>query len=139
MPRKLHHELYIFEGALYDYKLDQSNFIINVSGVDYPDLPLWVKKPRYLDKVKIKFINFSYLKFETTFNINNITDESVTNSAIILGCLRSRSDDTLLGYGGVVDILGMVDIPSSFTLDIVCQDIELDLSDVSLSSNTFLY
>ncbi len=128
LPRESHQELYIFEGVLYDYKLDQNTFMINVSGVDYPDLPAWVKKPRYLDKVKIRFINFSYLEFETTFNINNVAGESVTNSKIILGSLRP--DDALLGYGGVVDILGILGIPSSFTLDLVCQDIELELSNI---------
>ena len=63
IPRKDYQFLYIYEGTLFNYTLKNDEFHIIVNCVDYPDLPQELPTPSYSDWVKIKFKQFSYLKF----------------------------------------------------------------------------
>ena len=63
IPRKDYQFLYIYEGTLLNYTLKNDEFHIIVNCVDYPDLPQEIPMPNYSDWVKIKFKQFSYLKF----------------------------------------------------------------------------
>lgn len=63
IPRKDHQSLHIIEGSLLNYTLKNDEFHIIVKNVNYPDFPQEIPTPNYTDWVKIKFKQFSYLKF----------------------------------------------------------------------------
>lgn len=122
IPRKYHQDLYIFEGHLYDFSIvnDQLNIIIN--GVEYPSLPEEIITPDYLDKVKISFKGFSYLKFD-------ICIESPGNLQSSFKFGEVKDSENLLDYSGGWGEFGDFDVPSGFFIEIICQDIELEFMD----------
>ena len=63
IPREYYQFLHIIEGSLLGYTLKNDEFHIIVKNVDYPDFPQEIPTPNYTDWVKIKFKQFSYLKF----------------------------------------------------------------------------
>ena len=126
IPRKDYQFLYIYEGTLLNYTLKNNEFHIIVNCVDYPDLPQEIPIPNYSDWVKIKFKQFSYLKFiygyatkSQDINIDNILE---------LGELKQ--DDEILDYGGALEVIGRrYDLPTGFSIYIVCREIELEFLD----------
>ncbi|WP_308073657.1 hypothetical protein [Neisseria polysaccharea] len=126
IPRKDHQFLYIIEGSLLSYTLKNDEFHIIVNCVDYPDFPQEIPMPNYSDWVRIKFKQFSYLKFiygyatkSQDINIDNILE---------LGELKQ--DDEILDYGGALEVIGRrYDLPTGFSIYIVCREVELEFLD----------
>ncbi|WP_308017984.1 hypothetical protein [Neisseria bergeri] len=126
IPRKDHQFLYIIEGSLLSYTLKNNEFHIIVNCVDYPDLPQELPTPSYSDWVKIKFKQFSYLKFIYGYATKS-QDINIDNT-LELGELKQ--DDEILDYGGALALIGRrYNLPTSFSIDIVCREIELEFLD----------
>ncbi|WP_301818217.1 hypothetical protein [Neisseria maigaei] len=126
IPRKDYQFLYIFEGALLNYTLKNDEFHIIVNCVDYPDLPQENPTPNYTDWVKIKFKQFSYLKFIYGYATKS-QDKKIKN---VLELGELKQDDEILDYGGTLELIGgRYDLPTGFSIDIVCREIELEFLD----------
>lgn len=126
IPRKDHQFLYIIERSLLNYTLKNDEFHTIVNCVDYPDLPQEIPMPNYSDWVKIKFKQFSYLKFIYGYATEN-QDINIDNT-LELGELKQ--DDEILDYGGTLALIGgRYDLPTGFSIDIVCREIELEFLD----------
>ena len=126
ISRKDYQFLYIYEGTLLNYTLKNNEFHIIVNCVDYPDLPQEIPMPNYSDWVKIKFKQFSYLKFIYGYTTEN-QDINIDNT-LELGELKQ--DDEILDYGGTLALIGgRYDLPTGFSIYIVCREIELEFLD----------
>ncbi|HHR3322402.1 TPA: hypothetical protein ACS4OT_001003 [Neisseria meningitidis] len=126
IPEKDYQFLYIYEGTLLNYTLKNDEFHIIVNCVDYPDLPQEIPMPNYSDWVKIKFKQFSYLKFVYGYATKN-RDKDIDNT-LELGELKQ--DDEILDYGGALELIGgRCDLLTGFSIDIVCREIELEFLD----------
>ncbi|WP_308034537.1 hypothetical protein [Neisseria lactamica] len=126
IPRKDYQFLYIFEGALLNYTLKNNEFHIIVNCVDYPDLPQEIPMPNYSEWVKIKFKQFSYLKFIYGYATKS-QDKKIKN---VLELGELKQDDEILDYGGTLELIGgRYDLPTGFSIDIVCREIELEFLD----------
>ncbi|MFU8617641.1 hypothetical protein [Neisseria sp. LACPHL-SPEC-2024-00856] len=126
IPRKDYQFLYIFEGALLNYTLKNDEFHIIVNCVDYPDLPQEIPMPNYSDWVKIKFKQFSYLKFIYVYATKS-QDKKIKN---VLELGELKQDDEILDYGGTLELIGgRYDLPTAFSIYIVCREIELEFLD----------
>lgn len=123
IPKEDHKWLYIFEGSLLHYTIKNTELDIVVNCVDYPNLPKEIPALDYFDWVKIKFKDFSYLKLEYGYQFRK-QEKQILNT-LELGELKENDD--LLDYGGALELLGgKYDIPTGFTIEIVCQEIELE-------------
>ena len=126
IPRKDYQFLYIYEGTLLNYTLKNNEFHIIVNCVDYPDLPQEIPMPNYSDWVKIKFKQFSYLKFIYGYATKS-QDKDIDN---VLELGELKQDDEILDYGGTLALIGgRYDLPTGFGIYIVCQEIELEFLD----------
>ena len=126
IPRKDHQFLYIIEGSLLSYTLKNDEFHIIVNCVDYPDFPQEIPMPNYSDWVKIKFKQFSYLKFIYVYATKS-QDKKIKN---VLELGELKQDDEILDYGGTLELIGgRYDLPTGFSIDIVCWEIELEFLD----------
>ena len=126
IPRKYHQSLHIIEGSLLNYTLKNDEFHIIVNCVDYPDLPQEIPMPNYSDWVKIKFKQFSYLKFVYVYATKS-QDKKIKN---VLELGELKQDDEILDYGGTLELIGgRYDLPTGFSIDIVCREIELEFLD----------
>ena len=126
IPRKDHQFLYIIEGSLLSYTLKNDEFHIIVNCVDYPDFPQEIPTPNYTDWVKIKFKQFSYLKFIYVYATKS-QDKKIKN---VLELGELKQDDEILDYGGTLELIGgRYDLPTGFSIDIVCREIELEFLD----------
>ncbi|HEZ6601549.1 TPA: hypothetical protein WI652_000796 [Neisseria meningitidis] len=126
MPKKDYQFLYIYEGTLLNYTLKNDEFHIIVKDVDYPDFPQEIPMPNYSEWVKIKFKQFSYLKFIYGYATKN-QDKNIKN---VLELGELKQDDEILDYGGALEVIGgRYDLPTGFSIDIVCQEIELEFLD----------
>ncbi|HID8644138.1 TPA: hypothetical protein ACXIOD_001768 [Neisseria meningitidis] len=126
IPKKDYQFLYIYEGTLFNYTLKNNEFHIIVNCVDYPDLPQEIPMPNYSDWVKIKFKQFSYLKFIYGYATKN-QDKNIKN---VLELGELKQDDEILDYGGALEVIGgRYDLPTGFSIDIVCREIELEFLD----------
>ncbi|HHK5604787.1 TPA: hypothetical protein ACQUJM_001114 [Neisseria polysaccharea] len=126
IPRKDYQFLYIFEGALLNYTLKNDEFDIIVNCVDYLDFPQEIPTPNYTDWVKIKFKQFSYLKFIYGYATKS-QDKKIKN---VLELGELKQDDEILDYGGTLELIGgRYDLPTGFSIDIVCREIELEFLD----------
>lgn len=126
IPRKDYQFLYIFEGALLNYTLKNNELHIIVNCVDYPDLPQEIPMPNYSDWVRIKFKQFSYLKFIYGYATKS-QDKKIKN---VLELGELKQDDEILDYGGTLELIGgRYDLPTGFSIDIVCREIELEFLD----------
>lgn len=126
IPKKDYQFLYIYEGTLLNYTLKNDEFHIIVNCVDYPDLPQELPTPSYSDWVKIKFKQFSYLKFIYGYATKS-QDKDIDN---ILELGELKQDDEILDYGGTLELIGgRCDLLTGFSIDIVCREIELEFLD----------
>ena len=126
IPRKDHQFLYIIEGSLLSYTLKNDEFHIIVNCVDYPDFPQEIPMPNYSDWVRIKFKQFSYLKFIYVYATKS-QDKKIKN---VLELGELKQDDEILDYGGTLELIGgRYDLPTGFIIDIVCREIELEFLD----------
>ena len=126
IPRKDYQFLYIYEGTLLNYTLKNNEFHIIVNCVDYPDLPQEIPMPNYSDWVKIKFKQFSYLKFIYVYATKS-QDKKIKN---VLELGELKQDDEILDYGGTLELIGgRCDLLTGFSIDIVCREIELEFLD----------
>ena len=126
IPKKDYQFLYIYEGTLLNYTLKNDEFHIIVNCVDYLDLPQELPTPSYSDWVKIKFKQFSYLKFIYGYATKS-QDKDIDN---ILELGELKQDDEILDYGGTLDLIGgRCDLLTGFSIDIVCREIELEFLD----------
>ena len=126
IPKKDYQFLYIYEGTLLNYTLKNDEFHIIVNCVDYPDLPQEIPMPNYSDWVKIKFKQFSYLKFIYGYATKS-QDKDIDN---VLELGELKQDDEILDYGGTLALIGgRYDLPTGFGIYIVCQEIELEFLD----------
>ena len=120
------HALHIIEGALLNYTLKNDEFHIIVNCVDYPDFPQEIPTPNYTDWVKIKFKQFSYLKFIYVYATKS-QDKKIKN---VLELGELKQDDEILDYGGTLELIGgRYDLPTGFSIYIVCREIELEFLD----------
>lgn len=123
IPRKDYQFLYIYEGTLLNYTLKNNEFHIIVNCVDYPDLPQEIPMPNYSDWVKIKFKQFSYLKFIYGYATKS-QDKDIDN---VLELGELKQDDEILDYGGTLELIGgRCNLLTGFSIDIVCREIELE-------------
>ena len=126
IPRKDHQFLYIIEGSLLSYTLKNDEFHIIVNCVDYPDFPQEIPMPNYSDWVRIKFKQFSYLKFIYVYATKS-QDKKIKN---VLELGELKQDDEILDYGGTLELIGgRCDLLTGFSIDIVCREIELEFLD----------
>ena len=126
IPRKDYQFLYIYEGTLLNYTLKNDEFHIIVNCVDYPDFPQEIPTPNYSDWVKIKFKQFSYLKFRYEYATKS-QDKKIKN---VLELGELKQDDEILDYGGTLELIGgRYDLPTGFSIYIVCREIELEFLD----------
>ena len=126
IPRKDYQFLYIYEGTLLNYTLKNNEFHIIVNCVDYPDLPQEIPMPNYSDWVKIKFKQFSYLKFIYGYATKS-QDKDIDN---VLELGELKQEDEILDYGGTLELIGgRCDLLTGFSIDIVCREIELEFLD----------
>ncbi|EET44944.1 hypothetical protein NEISICOT_01274 [Neisseria sicca ATCC 29256] len=126
IPRKYYQSLHIIEGSLLSYTLKNDEFHIIVNCVDYPDFPQEISTPNYTDWVKIKFNQFSYLKFIYGYATKS-QDKNIKN---VLELGELKQDDEILDYGGTLELIGgRYDLPTGFSIDIVCREIELEFLD----------
>ncbi|HEY9963938.1 TPA: hypothetical protein WD493_000923 [Neisseria meningitidis] len=94
--------------------------------MDYPDFPQEIPTPNYIDWVKIKFKQFSYLKFIYGYATKS-QDKDIDN---ILELGELKQDDEILDYGGTLELIGgRCDLLTGFSIDIVCREIELEFLD----------
>ncbi|SUD90625.1 hypothetical protein [Psychrobacter phenylpyruvicus] len=120
IPKKFHQNLYIFEGGLQHYHIYNKSLTIITNLVDYYEPSIDIRLPDYMDTVKIFFKNFRYLKLNTSY----VIESDHYNNIIELG--EYRDGNELLDYGGVLYWLGSLDVPTSWILEVVCEDIELE-------------
>ena len=126
IPRKYYQSLHIIEGSLLSYTLKNDEFHIIVNCVDYPDFPQEISTPNYTDWVKIKFNQFSYLKFIYGYATKS-QDKNIKN---VLELGELKQDDEILDYGGTLEVIGgRYDLPTGFSIYIVCREIELEFLD----------
>ena len=126
IPRKDHQFLYIIEGSLLSYTLKNDEFHIIVNCVDYPDFPQEIPMPNYSDWVRIKFKQFSYLKFIYVYATKS-QDKKIKN---VLELGELKQDDEIWDYGGTLELIGgRYDLPTGFSIYIVCREIELEFLD----------
>ncbi|EFC88628.1 MULTISPECIES: hypothetical protein [Neisseria] len=126
IPRKDHQFLYIIEGSLLSYTLKNDELHIIVNCVDYPDFPQEIPMPNYSEWVRIKFKQFSYLKFIYVYATKS-QDKKIKN---VLELGELKQDDEILDYGGTLELIGgRYDLPTGFSIDIVCREIELEFLD----------
>lgn len=126
IPKKDYQFLYIYEGTLFNYTLKNDELHIIVNCVDYPDLPQEIPMPNYSDWVKIKFKQFSYLKFIYGYATKS-QDKDIDN---VLELGELKQDDEILDYGGTLELIGgRCDLLTGFSIDIVCREIELEFLD----------
>ena len=126
IPKKDYQFLYIYEGTLLNYTLKNDEFHIIVNCVDYPDFPQEIPTPNYTDWVKIKFKQFSYLKFRYEYATKN-QDKKIKN---VLELGKLKQEDEILDYGGALEVIGgRYDLPTGFSIYIVCREIELEFLD----------
>ena len=126
IPRKDHQFLYIIEGSLLSYTLKNDEFHIIVNCVDYPDFPQEIPMPNYSEWVRIKFKQFSYLKFIYVYATKS-QDKKIKN---VLELGELKQDDEILDYGGTLEVIGgRYDLPTGFSIYIVCREIELEFLD----------
>lgn len=126
IPRKDHQSLHIIEGSLLNYTLKNDEFHIIVKNVNYPDFPQEIPTPNYTDWVKIKFKQFSYLKFVYGYATKN-QDKGIDN---VLELGELKQDDEIVDYGGTLALIGRrYNLPTAFSIDIVCREIELEFLD----------
>lgn len=126
IPREYYQFLHIIEGSLLGYTLKNDEFHIIVKNVDYPDFPQEIPTPNYSDWVKIKFKQFSYLKFIYGYATEN-QDKGIDN---VLELGELKQDDEILDYGGALELIGRrYDLPTGFSIYIVCREIELEFLD----------
>lgn len=126
IPKKDYQFLYIYEGTLLNYTLKNDEFHIIVNCVDYPDLPQEIPMPNYSEWIKIKFKQFSYLKFIYGYATKS-QDKKIKN---VLELGELKQDDEILDYGGTLELIGgRYDLPTGFSIDIVCREIELEFLD----------
>ena len=126
IPRKYYQSLHIIEGSLLSYTLKNDEFHIIVNCVDYPDFPQEIPMPNYSDWVRIKFKQFSYLKFIYVYATKS-QDKKIKN---VLELGELKQDDEILDYGGTLELIGgRYDLPTGFSIDIVCREIELEFLD----------
>ena len=126
IPSNVYQFLYIYDCTLFNYTLKNNEFHIIVNCVDYPDLPQGIPMPNYSDWVKIKFKQFSYLKFRYEYATKN-QDKKITN---VLELGELKQDDEIWDYGGTLELIGgRYDLPTGFIIDIVCREIELEFLD----------
>ena len=126
IPRKYYQSLHIIEGSLLNYTLKNDEFHIIVNCVDYPDFPQEIPTPNYTDWVKIKFKQFSYLKFIYGYATKN-QDKNIKN---VLELGELKQDDEILDYGGALEVIGRrYDLPTGFSIYIVCWEVELEFLD----------
>lgn len=116
IPKENFNDLYIFEGGLYHYNLTNKDFMIIVNCVDCHPI---VKN--YFDDVKIIFKDYTYLRFVKSYDIGEKSYEDV----IELGEITDK--DSLLDYGGSLKPIASFEIPTSFIIEIVCENIELEI------------
>ena len=80
----------------------------------------------YTDWVKIKFKQFSYLKFIYGYATKS-QDKDIDN---VLELGELKQDDEILDYGGTLELIGgRCDLLTGFSIDIVCREIELEFLD----------
>ncbi|OHQ19024.1 hypothetical protein HMPREF2557_02180 [Neisseria sp. HMSC064F03] len=126
MPRKDYQFLHIIEGSLLNYTLKNDEFHIIVKNVNYPDFPQENPMLNYSDWVKIKFKQFSYLKFRYEYATKS-QDKKIKN---VLELGKLKQDDEIWDYGGTLELIGgRYDLPTGFSIDIVCREIELEFLD----------
>ena len=126
IPKKDYQFLYIYEGTLLNYTLKNDEFHIIVNCVDYPDFPQEIPMPNYSDWVRIKFKQFSYLKFIYVYATKS-QDKKIKN---VLELGELKQDDEILDYGGTLELIGgRYDLPTGFSIYIVCREIELEFLD----------
>ena len=126
IPKKDYQFLYIYEGTLLNYTLKNDEFHIIVNCVDYPDFPQEIPMPNYSDWVRIKFKQFSYLKFIYGYATKS-QDKKIKN---VLELGELKQDDEILDYGGTLELIGgRYDLPTGFSIYIVCREIELEFLD----------
>jgi len=120
IPKEFHQNLYIFEGGLRHYHISNGSLTIITNLVEYYEPSININLPDYINTIKIHFKGFKYLKFNTSYMIDS---ENYTD-IIELG--EYMDSDELLDYGGVLYWIGSLDVPTSWALEIVCEDIELE-------------
>ena len=126
IPRKDHQSLHIIEGSLLNYTLKNDEFHIIVKNVNYPDFPQEIPMPNYSYWVKIKFKQFSYLKYVYGYATKN-QDKGI-DDVLELGELKQ--DDEIVDYGGTLALIGRrYNLPTGFSIYIVCREIELEFLD----------
>ncbi|WP_070824024.1 hypothetical protein, partial [Neisseria sp. HMSC064F03] len=126
IPRKDYQFLHIIEGSLLNYTLKNDEFHIIVKNVNYPDFPQENPMLNYSDWVKIKFKQFSYLKFRYEYATKS-QDKKIKN---VLELGKLKQDDEIWDYGGTLELIGgRYDLPTGFSIDIVCREIELEFLD----------
>jgi len=126
IPREYYQFLHIIEGSLLGYTLKNDEFHIIVKNVDYPDFPQEIPTPNYSDWVKIKFKQFSYLKFRYEYATKS-QDKKIKN---VLELGKLKQDDEIWDYGGTLELIGgRYDLPTGFSIYIVCREIELEFLD----------
>ena len=117
IPKENFKDSYIFEGGLYHYNLTNKDFSIIVNCVDYHPIV-----QNYFDDVKISFKDYTYLKFVKSYRLG----EKSYKDIIELGEITDR--DNLLDYGGGLHPIAIgFDIPTSFIIEIICENIELEI------------
>ena len=136
IPRKDHQSLHIIEGSLLNYTLKNDEFHIIVKNVNYPDFPQEIPMPNYSYWVKIKFKQFSYLKFVYGYATKN-QDKGIDN---VLELGELKQDDEIVDYGGTLALIGRrYNLPTGFSIYIVCREIELEfLEQESFRAVTFM-
>ena len=123
IERSKHNEIYIFEGPMHAFSLQEDVFCLHMSsGVEYFDTIVEnVEIPNYYDESKILFLGISYLKLNISGPIESIIE---------VGSIKN--DDVVLDYSGGWGDFGKHQIPAGFVLEIVCKDIELEFFDNKL-------
>lgn len=117
IPKENFKDLYIFEGGLHHYNLTNKDFSIIVNCVDCHPIV-----QNYFDDVKISFKDYTYLKFVKSYDIG----EKSYKDIIELGEITDRDD--LLDYGGGLSpIATSFGIPTSFSIEIICENVELEI------------
>lgn len=117
VDRDKHDQIYIFEGHMKSYSIRNDKFTINMnSGVEYFDTILPNEQlPDYASESKISFLEVTYLKLE----LFGPTESFIEIGTIAVG-------DVVLDYGGVWGDFSGHQIPTGFSIEVVCKDIELE-------------
>lgn len=117
IERSKHNEIYIFEGHMHAFSLQEDLFCLHMSsGVEYFDTIVEsVDIPDYCDESKIFFLGVSYLKLNISGPIESIIE---------VGSIKNN--DVVLDYSGGWGDFDNHQIPAGFFLEIVCKDIELE-------------